>query len=73
VCRMDLPGPTTSVGTGTDYSVGTGIHYLGGIHLFRCNLALGDWRLSSGVPEEMSLPSCLGTHFMSTPEDAPRL
>jgi hypothetical protein len=21
-CRMDLPGPTTSVGTGTDYSVG---------------------------------------------------
>jgi hypothetical protein len=20
-CRMDLPGPTTSVGTGTDYSV----------------------------------------------------
>jgi hypothetical protein len=22
VCRMDLPGPTTSVGTRTDYSVG---------------------------------------------------
>jgi hypothetical protein len=21
-CRMDLPGPTTSVGTRTDYSVG---------------------------------------------------
>jgi hypothetical protein len=21
-CRMDLPGPTTSMGTGTDYSVG---------------------------------------------------
>jgi hypothetical protein len=22
LCRMDLPGPTTLVGTGTDYSVG---------------------------------------------------
>jgi hypothetical protein len=22
LCRMDLPGPTTSVGTRTDYSVG---------------------------------------------------
>jgi hypothetical protein len=22
MCRMDLPGPTTSVGTRTDYSVG---------------------------------------------------
>jgi hypothetical protein len=22
ICRMDLPGPTTSVGTRTDYSVG---------------------------------------------------
>jgi hypothetical protein len=23
ICRMDLPGPTTSVGTRTDYSVGS--------------------------------------------------
>jgi hypothetical protein len=25
------------------------------------------------ISSKMSLPSCLGTHFMSTPEDAPLL